>query len=172
MQTSSSTDFRQTSENQLMPTIIIFEDDPDHAVQYQNKLQRLGHTVHVIQNAIAPDAIQELVDFLQNQIPQDQPADFLVLDLDVGDDQWAGIRAYAAILERGLRRRFKHLLVQSKWVDRPGHQAWYVIQGFCLAALVNRDNLLSKSVDRVQALQQRVNQLAGIDPIIVVAQHW
>lgn len=158
-----------------MATFLILEDDDNHAKSIKYALESEGHQGESLVRPSFNVLKQVAVEYLQD-VDEREPIDFLILDIHEHDDDFGGLRAYAAIIAAGLRRRFKHLLICSKWIDAQSQMTagYGALRGFSIACDVPESNFLPKWDRRNPRLFERIKELmvSGQDPSVHVIEPW
>jgi CheY-like chemotaxis protein len=161
--------------NKMKTTILIIENEDAVAGSIQLALQQEGYDVTILVKPRFNVLKRDVVGYLKDT-PKKEPIDFLVLDMHDDGDDFGGLLIYAEIIKEGLRRRFKHLLICSRYMDAEGKKTagYGAICGLSIACDVPENNLLPKLVMRNPRLFTRIKQLLeyGPDPSVHVREPW
>ena len=152
--------------------VMIIDDELPTAEGLKRFLEANGLRVEMIVNPRYPEAAKEACSVLRGVHSEEDAYTALILDVNYQDHFIGGIKVYTKILTEGLRGKFRHLIIWTKYYPSGGtakSDAYKAVEIFRDLAFVPPLNVLPKAtaadhakiLDRIRELADEKNTPIG-----------
>ena len=139
---------------------LIVDDDEASCDGMQNTLKAHGVEVDVVCKPRYSEAAAEVCKKLRAISGKPDAVDFLILDLHYKDHFLGGARIYTNVLRQGLRGRFRHIIIPSRYYDEVDTPQRIATELFMELAFIPPRNLLPKLAHRDEKLVNLIQILS------------
>ena len=143
--------------------VLVVDDDRFLAEDLAGFLGSRGYEAVIVTKKRWREAADEAASLLRGVLRLEDVFDALVLDIAFIDHKLGGAKCYAKLLSDGLRGRFRHLLIWTRYVPTGSSAAgdeYRAIEIFRELSFAPPQNLLPKESKEYDRLLRRLKELA------------
>jgi hypothetical protein len=144
--------------------VLIIDDEVPTADGLKRFLEAAGVKVDMVVKPRYAEAAKEACSVLRGIQKEEDAYTALVLDINYKDHFIGGIMVYTKILTEGLRGKFRHLIIWTKYYPSGGtgtNDAFKAVQIFRELSFVPALNVLPKTTDDHGKILDRIRELAN-----------
>ncbi|MEZ6142094.1 MAG: hypothetical protein R3B84_16135 [Zavarzinella sp.] len=151
-------------KNTNLPRVIVVNDVPYLRESIKTQLEERGYFV----TSVNANTHAEFLPKLRAHLNRINLYDFLILDIQLGNDFFGGIHLYNALVSQNKRLCWKHTIILSQHAHKPIHSiGWstsdireaYIIRIFAETAGISEDNIFNSLHDAHEPVFARMNKL-------------